>query len=190
MNFHAIEAGVGKSVGIDVDEDIVQVANDRLARIHPQPNISFLVSDLMDPDSDAWKYLDDATIITMFFATDGLERIKNTLETSLRGRRCKVFTCGYPMPTWESTVTETVLDIDIHFYDWGNEEVEDSLLTDRFVPEMPDTSLDSMGNMDKFLSKKKSTFRPDPLKGFHPDDLIDEIWEDVEEPRIDQEKED
>ena len=36
--------------------------------------------------------------------------------------------------------------------------------------------------------KKKSTFRPDPLKGFHPDDLIDEIWEDVEKNQNDQEQ--
>ena len=30
-------------------------------------------------------------------------------------------------------------------------------------------------------SKRKSTFKPEPLKGFHLDDLIDNIWDDFDE---------
>ena len=55
MNFHAIQYGVSESIGIDVDEKIVQVGIDRLAKIHPPPNLQLHVSDLMDPNSVAWK---------------------------------------------------------------------------------------------------------------------------------------
>jgi hypothetical protein len=34
------------------------------------------------------------------------------------------------------------------------------------------------GVMDPFLRKKNSTFRPDPLPGYHPDDLIYYGWDD------------
>jgi hypothetical protein len=85
------------------------------------------------------------------------------------------------MPSWEPCLTETVLDIDIHFYDWGNEALEDRILVDKFVQEIPVNAFGSSGGMDKFLSKQKpALFRPDPLKGYHPDDLIDDHWEDSE----------
>ena len=34
------------------------------------------------------------------------------------------------------------------------------------------------GVMDQYLQKKNSTFRPDILPGYHPDDLIDYGWDD------------
>jgi hypothetical protein len=34
--------------------------------------------------------------------------------------------------------------------------------------------------MDKFLKRKNSTFKPDPLKGYHPDDLIDFSWDETD----------
>lgn len=108
VNFFAIEAGVHRSIGIDVDENIVQVANDRLNRIHPKPNLEFLVADLIDTTGKnydtAWKHVQDATILTMYFAKDGLEKIRPLLENALRGKRCKIFACGYAMPGWESQV--------------------------------------------------------------------------------------
>lgn len=191
VNFTAIDYGVGESIGIDVDEDIVKVATDRLKRIHPQPNLKFVVSDLLDPDSPAWSdhhLVSRATILTMYFAKDGLERIRPLVEQALRGRRCKVFTCGYAMPGWESQMVETVLDMPIYFYDWGNAEVEDAMIrgTDSFVDELPPGMSRSL-EMDQYMRKnnRNSTFRPDPLPGFHPDDLVDYGWDDFGNNEID-----
>ena len=216
MNFHAIQYGVSESIGIDVDEKIVQVGIDRLAKIHPPPNLQFHVSDLMDPNSVAWKKQKDeqdsvdteingnnkttddshigglvsrATILTMYFATPGLERIRPLLEQALVGKRCKIFTCGYPMPGWNSQFVETVLDIPIHIYDWGTDDnafFHDSLIETFPVDNNKDKTADMFGmnnSNDRFLnqSKKKSTFKPEPLKGFHSDDLIDNIWDDFDE---------
>lgn len=178
VNFFALEFGVKQSTGIDVDENIVKIATDRLARIHPKPNINFLVADLMEPDCQAWKELDKATIITMYFAKEGLEKLRPLLEKSLRGRRCKIFTCGYAMPGWDSQLVETVLDMEIHFYDWGNTEVEDGFFSDSFIENMPTDF--RTPEMDKFLKRKNSTFKPDPLKGYHPDDLIDFSWDETD----------
>ncbi len=177
VNFFAIEAGVKQSIGIDVDEDIVKVANDRLNRIHPKPNLEFIVADLMDARHPAWEHVKEATILSMYFAKDGLEKIRPLLETALRGKRCRIFCCGYQMPGWDYQMAETVLDMPIHFYDWGNPEVEDSLLNDRFIENIPMDRM-QMRTMDKFGNKRKSTFQPDALKGFHSDDLIDYGWDD------------
>ena len=179
VNFFAIEYGVQRSVGIDVDEDIVQVANDRLNRIHPKPNLEFIVADLMDPTNPAWDHVKEATILTMYFAKDGLEKIRPLLENALRGKQCRIFCCGYAMPGWDYQMMETVLDMPIHFYDWGNSEVEDAILNDRFIENIPMDNI-RMRTMDKFANKKNSTFRPDPLKGFHSDDLVDYGWDDFE----------
>lgn len=179
VNFFAIEYGVQESIGIDVDEDIVQIANNRLNRIHPKPKLEFVVADLMDPKHSAWQYVAKATIITMYFAKEGLEKIRPILETKLRGKRCKIFCCGYAMPGWEYQMAETVLDMPIHFYDWGNSEVEDVMIAD--IPMIADISMANQ-HMDKFSNKRKSTFVPDPLKGFHSDDLVDYGWDDFETP--------
>jgi hypothetical protein len=181
VNFFAIDSGVKESIGIDVDPDIVQVANSRLDKIHPKPNMQFIVADLMDPSHSAWKHVERCTILTMYFAKDGLEKIQPLIETALRGRKVKVFTCGYEMPGWQSQVVETVLDMPIYFYDWGNEDFEDTILEDSLnVPE--DILSQQTSDMDKFVGrKKKSTFQPDPLKGYHPDDLVDYAWDDFED---------
>jgi SAM-dependent methyltransferase len=179
VNFFAIEAGVQKSIGIDVDEDIIKVANDRLNRIHPKPNLEFIVADLMNPNHPAWNHVEEATILTMYFAKEGLDKIRPLLEASLRGKRCKVFCCGYAMPGWDYQMAETILGMTIYFYDWGNSEVEDSIITD--VPMINQFPSDSL-TMDKFSNKRKSTFVPDPLRGFHSDDLVDYGWDDFEAP--------
>jgi hypothetical protein len=154
-----------------------------LKRIHPQPNIQFLAEDLMNPNSRAWsEYVPNATILTMYFAKDGLERIRPMLEQSLRGKQCKIYTCGYEMPGWDSQMVETVLDMPIHFYDWGNSDVEDALLrVDSFVDNLPRSMRAPSDNMDQYMRKnKKSTFQPDPLPGFHPDDMVDYGWNDFD----------
>lgn len=186
VNFFAIEAGVQQSIGIDVDEDIVKVANDRLNRIHPKPNLEFIIADLMDPNHSAWNHIQEATILTMYFAKDGLEKIRPLLENALKGKRCRIFCCGYEMPGWDYQMAETVLDIPIHFYDWGNPEVEDAILSDKFIENIPMNRMQAH-TMDKFTNKRKSTFKPDVLKGFHPDDLVDFGWDNFE-TTIEEEK--
>lgn len=185
VNFFAIEAGVKQSIGIDVDEDIVKVANDRLNRIHPKPNLEFVVADLRSPHSPAWDHVKEATILTMYFARDGLEKIRPLLEAHLQGKRCKIFCCGYQMPGWDFQMAETVLDMPIHFYDWGNPQVEDSILSDRFIDDIPMDRM-QLHTMDKFSNKRKSTYHPDLLKGFHPDDLVDYGWDSFANPPEDE----
>jgi hypothetical protein len=176
VNFFAIDFGVQESIGIDVDERIVQVANDRLNKIHPKPNLKFIVADLMDPKNPVWKDIERATILTMYFAKEGLEKIRPLIENALRGRKVRVFTCGYEMPGWQSQMVETVLDMPIHFYDWGNETYEDDILA-RDSLNIPD-NVRTSSDMDPWLNKKKnSTYQPDPLKGYHPDDLVDYAWD-------------
>ena len=116
----------------------------------------------------------------MYFAKEGLEKIRPLIERALQGRRCKVFTCGYPMPGWESQVVETVLDMPIHFYDWGNTEVENSILTDSVVANSIPEDFNPLG-MDKFLKKKNSTYEADPLKGYTSDTMIDYHWDDFDD---------
>eukprot|EP00526_Cylindrotheca_closterium_P014536 CAMPEP_0113623488 /NCGR_PEP_ID=MMETSP0017_2-20120614/12085_1 /TAXON_ID=2856 /ORGANISM="Cylindrotheca closterium" /LENGTH=279 /DNA_ID=CAMNT_0000533443 /DNA_START=243 /DNA_END=1082 /DNA_ORIENTATION=- /assembly_acc=CAM_ASM_000147 len=176
VNYFSIDAGVAESIGIEIDEKIVQVAKDRLDKIHPKPNIKFIVADLMDATNPVWKEIERATILTMYFAREGLEAIQPLLENALRGKRVRIFTCGYEMPGWQSQMVETVLDMPIHFYDWGNEQFEDSIIAgDSF--NIPD-DVRTPDNMDKFLNKKKkSTYKPDLLKGYHPDDLVDYGWD-------------
>ena len=193
VNFHAIEYGVSESIGIEVDEDVVVLAEERLNRIHPKPNLKFIVSDLMDPESPAWlEHVPRATILTMYFATDGLQKIKPYLEQALRGKKCKIFACGYPMPGWDSQIVETVLDIPIHFYDWGNDEINMMMPSDSIVDSLPPTKgMVPLDNMDQYMGRKnkKSTFVQDPLPGYHPDDLIDYGWmDDFDEKEEEEEK--
>jgi hypothetical protein len=181
VNFFAIEAGVKRSIGIDVDENIVKVATDRLKRIHPQPNLEFIVADLMDPNNPAWEKVKDATILTMYFAKDGLGKIRPWIERALQGKRCRIFASGYPMPGWESHMVETVLDMPIHFYDWGNAELENTLLSaDPMLNQLAHTDFRPK-DMDKFLKRKNSTFKRDPLPGFSTEDMIDYGWDDFED---------
>ncbi len=121
--FHALQFGVASSIGIDIDEGIVDVAKERLAKRHPAPdNLSFMVADLLDDTEPAWKHVQEATIITMYFATEALELFRPLLERKLAGHRCKIITSGYEMPGWNSLMQEVVLGTQIHLYDWGNTE--------------------------------------------------------------------
>eukprot|EP00934_Nitzschia_sp_Nitz4_P005468 Nitzschia sp. Nitz4//scaffold185_size43419//12101//12925//NITZ4_007297-RA/size43419-processed-gene-0.71-mRNA-1//1//CDS//3329539697//5458//frame0 len=185
VNFYAIEAGVQRSVGIDVDEAIVEVAQQRLQRIHPMPPLDFYVADLVDETSPnhtrAWDDVSQATILTMYFAKEGLQTIRPLLERALMGKQCQIFTCGYAMPGWDSQVVETVLDMPIYYYDWGNADVESGqdhgVSMDEDDMQLPASAM----GMDKFAHRKKngsSNFQPDILKGYHPDDTIDFHWDD------------
>jgi len=120
--FQAMDYGVDKSIGIDVDEVIVGKAQERLKRRHPQPNMEFIVADLLDLDHPAWAKVQEATIITMYFAEEGLRVFRPVLEEKLAGLECKILTCGYEMPDWNSRMQEVVLGTQIHRYDWGTDD--------------------------------------------------------------------
>ena len=60
------------------------------------------------------------------------------------------------------------------------------ILTDQLIDHLPMDRM-HMDAMDKF-STRKSTFRPDPLPGYHPDDLIDYGWDDFDDPTDEDEE--
>mmetsp|Transcript_21761 Transcript_21761/g.51359 ORF Transcript_21761/g.51359 Transcript_21761/m.51359 type:complete len:433 (-) Transcript_21761:169-1467(-) len=227
---------VQESVGIDVDQNVIQLALERKSKIHPPPPIDFIVADLLSSTSpsssstsqsststegNVWKdHVERASIITMYFEKSGLERIRNKLERSLRRNPnpfIQIFCCGYAMPGWESTMVETVLDMPVYYYEWhgsasgrGAASASTSASATQDIPLAADSFIDEYnlssslpnstsppgrgrggvaglyeqnenpgtGVMDQYLQKKNSTFRPDPLPGYHPDDLIDYGWDD------------
>lgn len=125
VNFHAIDYGVPKSLGVDIDENIVQLARERLSKRHPPPDLEFVVADLLlDTEHPVWLKIQQATIITMYFAEEALRKFRPVLERKLAGRVCKILTCGYEMPGWRSRVSEVVLGTQIHVYEWGTESEE------------------------------------------------------------------
>jgi Methyltransferase domain len=126
--FTAIDvAHLQQSVGIDIDEAILTRARERLSKRRPSsipnnlPTVEFVQADLMDTvTTDVWKkHISTATIITMFMETSGLERLRPLLEEHLIGKSCRIVTCGYPMPGWESTIEEIVLGTTLYLYYWG-----------------------------------------------------------------------
>jgi len=124
--FQALQYGVGSSYGIDVDAKIVKVAKERLAKRHPKPNnIGFAVADLLDTTHKVWETIQQATILTMYFTTDALEKLRPVLEAKLTGRRCQIVAAGYAVPGWEAHQYETVLGTQINVYQWGMMEAED-----------------------------------------------------------------
>jgi hypothetical protein len=121
MNFHALDApfSVKQSIGVDIDEQLVGLAEERLAKRHPQPkNLQFHVQDLMgDTDGIIWNQpsMKDATIITMYFVQDALKKLKSKLEM-MTSDGCRVVSCGYAMPDWEPDYVEVILDLPIYLY--------------------------------------------------------------------------
>jgi len=132
MNFHALDApfAVKRSIGVDIDEQLVGVAEERLAKRHPAPtNIEFRVQDLMTDETSSaggsiWKQdgdggvstMQEATVITMYFVQDALRRLKPKLEMAALPDGCRVVCCGYAMPEWEPDHVEVILDLPIYLY--------------------------------------------------------------------------
>jgi hypothetical protein len=121
-------------LGIDIDANIVQVALKRLQRRHPKPDLEFVVADLLrDFNHPVWEHVKQATIITMYFATEGLLKFRPVLEAKLAGHKCKIITCGYDMPGWISKKFEVVNAMPLHLYEWGTiyDDGEEDILTFR-----------------------------------------------------------
>ena len=126
VNFHAINYGkVQKSTGVDIDEGILEKAEERLGKIYPAPPLEFVQADLLDPDHEVWDKIQEATIITMYFVEDALQKIRPLLEEKLAGKQCKIITCAYEMKGWTYTTMETTLGTTVYLYNWGKMEDAD-----------------------------------------------------------------
>jgi SAM-dependent methyltransferase len=212
VNFHALDmCSVKRTIGIDYDKAVIDAAVTRLKKRHPLPsNIKFVEANIMDSNSIIWDdYVKDATIITMYFATEGLKKFRPVLEQKLRSRtdECTIVCIGYKMPGWRTTSmqSEVVLGTQIHLYRWGSGEITDPFL-DPLLDMLIDTDEDETINKNSSHSaasnaKKRisSTTRFNganvtdmrskfPIQGFNLDNLLvgqkhsddfDESWLDA-----------
>jgi hypothetical protein len=121
VNFMAMDAPfeVSRSIGIDVDPEIVQVARDRLSRRFPLPDMDFFIGDLKNVKNPVWDHVKNATIITMYFVEKALEDIRPILERILDGKKVTIVTCGYPITKWDPSHVEHLLGLPVHVYKWG-----------------------------------------------------------------------
>jgi len=184
--FQAIDYGVDRSTGIDVDEVITAAAQNRLMRRHPPPPLEFIVADLLDVTHPAWEKVQEATLITMYFADEALRVFRPVLEEKLAGRECKILTCGYEMPGWNSRMQEVVLGTKIHRYDWGSEEPDylffngDDMLEgigQEFLNRQPNKE----ETEDKFPGYKIVDYTLTQESGFIPEDNDHDLDSDDEE---------
>jgi len=79
----------------------------------------------MDPAARVWGEISQADVITMYFVEAALEKIRPRLEEALDGQKCKVVTCGYPMPSWQPRWVETILGLPVCLYDIGGPAMEE-----------------------------------------------------------------
>ena len=189
---------VKKSTGIDVDDGILDKARERLAKRYPQPPIEFITADLLQYDTsrsntnqdlDVWEtIIPEATILTMYFVEEGLEKIRPRLEEALAGKTCKIITCAYEMKGWTPTIIETTLGTTVYLYEWGTRALEgesdddeplffeDDLLQGSLRPK--ELSIDPLEkirargehieHIEKMIAMIPDRSKPDP----------DDLWED------------
>lgn len=208
INFFAIDVGrVKRSLGVDVDEKIVELARERRSKRHPVPeHLEFVVADLMDENHPVWshKTMEDATIITMHFAEEALVKFRPLLERKLANRQheIQIVTCGYEMPGWESTIQEIILGTQLNLYRWrgGVNGGEDLAVGEDILPDKP---RHFMSNNDMFSREKMGDDSVIdrtgvyPIRGYNPDilkedddDIEDEWVPDDEELRADEKSRD
>lgn len=198
VNFFALDHGkVSKSTGIDIDEGILQVAKDRLAKRYPQPPIEFIQADLLNRNDPVWTTtIAEATIITMYFVEDALQKIKPIIEEILVGKpSCKIITCGYEMKGWNHTIMETSLGMTVFVYEWDkkddndeddgefyDEEDEQSFFEgDDILPNKP-RSINNVAddpNLAEAIASGKIKHNSIPffLQGYDPGEKIDGHWD-------------
>jgi hypothetical protein len=195
MNFHALDPpySVRRSVGVDIDEKLVDIALERRSKRHPAPpNLEFHVQDLTQTDSPIWRVIEsEATIITMYFVEDALRRLKPKLETALGDRKCRVVCCGYAMPGWEPHWVEVILDLPLYVYEYGTAIPESPRLTpaeraqmlaaeevsNNLMPQLTNSQEAFPGHNSQFDDVEEIKV---PL--FDPNEMIDGHWDDFDEP--------
>jgi hypothetical protein len=126
VNFCAADAGVNKSVGVEIDSSLIELSNLELSkRQQPQTDkvVSFVVADLMDPRHAIWDAMEeDATVLTMYFVENALARLAPIMEERLKGKAgCRIITCGYPVPDWVPSMLEKKRGLSIHLYDFSED---------------------------------------------------------------------
>jgi hypothetical protein len=179
VNFHAIDYGISKSLGVDIDENIVRVAQERLQRRHPKPDLEFVVADLLkDINHPVWEQIQQATIITMYFATEGLVAFRPLLEMKLVGRKCKILTCGYEMPEWISKTSEVVNAMPLYLYEWGTFYEMETEVAKEEEEDAPDDYgySNPLQQNDKYkgMNVLDHTLNSHPLPGYNPNYKQDE----------------
>jgi Methyltransferase domain len=177
VNFHAIDYGVGRSLGVDIDENIMQLARDRLKKRHPPPDLEFVVADLLkDTNHPVWLKIQQATVITMYFTTEALRVFRPVLEAKLVGRKCKILTCGYEMPGWISRQFEVVNGMQIFLYEWGTpiskeEEMEswEALMDEDMSRFLPTQAKQKRLEGEKFAGMNVIDHtNKHPIRGYNP----------------------
>ena len=191
VSFHALDGyGVQRSVGIDVDEAVVEIAEQRRSKRHPVPdNLQFIVADLLEDggeDERVWDTVRQATVITMYFAKPALEVLRPRLERKLVGCKCRIVTCGYEMPGWQTSSEQVVLGMSLYRYDWGSEDENESVFTgeDILSPE----AFMNMNKVDNPMENKSQFAGANvidhtgiyPIHGYSPD-LIHRVEDDDED---------
>lgn len=190
MNFHALDPpfSVQKSTGLDIDEQLVGVANERLSKRHPKPdNLEFRVEDLMKGDA-LHATLQDATLITMYFVQDALKKLKPKLEHALGDRKgVRIVCCGYEMPGWEPRWAEVILDLPVYMYTYNTPLEELPKLTAEERAQMVAAMEPSSQPTE---SLEEEVFRTNSMDDdveeievplFDPNEMIDGHWDDFDE---------
>lgn len=192
VNFHAVDGfGVKHSIGIEVDETLVEAAQLRLRKRHPLPtNLQFITADLL---SDNWEepnniwlnVIPHATIVTFFFAKP--EMIRSRLEASLTGKKCTIVSCGYEVPGWESISEEVILGTTIYVYEFGGDNPS-TFRGEDLISHLPKNALAaSQQTFNKFSGANVVDHTGKyPIRGFNPNSLDDgededEDWDAVHE---------
>ena len=185
---------VKKSVGIDVDANLIQLALNRVARRHPKPtNIEFIATDLTNIEDDKTKRLweqirDECTILTMFFVEDGLQRLKPFFEKYLKGSHVKILTIGYPMKGWQTSWEEVVLDLRIHLYHMNDTLRDSNIASDTSLEYSISDSNNMDAGMEGQFAQSEEQFMSNDQKGpplqkleYDPNEDVDYHWDDFDE---------
>lgn len=186
VNFHAIDlpSSVKKSVGVDIDPNLVQSANNRIQKRHPKPdNIEFQCIDLLGDKPETqhlWETIQkECTILTMYFVEDALQQLKPKFEKYLSGTGVKIVMVGYEIKQWEPRWHERVLDLPIHMYvmDENFEERNDSsnsnidFLSSAHRNKMPPIPVQDIQEYDEPTISEDDDWVLDHSKDYHgPDD--------------------
>lgn len=120
LNFMALDVfKVKKSVGLELDKELLKMCEDRLSKRWPRPdNLHFIRTDILDVDKLSENVnLSECTVLTMFFVEDALQKIKPLLEEKFAGTGCRIVANGYAVKGWKPKWKEFVLGLPIFLYE-------------------------------------------------------------------------
>lgn len=133
VNFIAYNMGVSKTVGIDMDESMIQQCQQRLhSKYHPSshPHVEFRTMDIVSQAHELVQEMNSekhpCTVLTLYFVPEALEQIQKPILEQLTHVR-SIISCGYPIPGWEPAWVEIMLGLPIYSYrklDMDEEETE------------------------------------------------------------------